>query len=269
MQLLLYSFWPQEVSYLFKLLFENVPFDNLLIYNYNINPIAQSDSDTLQIKFTVESLCQYNNMSDIHFGHHKTDVSKKRIWFPFILCRDPIVYTKPRDLVTPKYFCGFGVSNVGCNLRNGLFDYISVYRHVHSFGSFKRNTELIAPAIHTEGYIQFLKQFKFLICFENSEYPYYITEKLGNAYLAGCIPIYWGCTTVPLFLNVEAFIHVTSDDSFEDVYNRIQYIDTNEEAYMRMRSQPLFNNNTIPTEFSEEYLVKQIKDILATKTNTI
>jgi hypothetical protein len=133
----------------------------------------------------------------------------------------------------------------------------------------KRNTDLKAPPIHTEGYIEFLKQFKFLICFENSEYPYYITEKLGNAYLAGCIPIYWGCTTAPLFLNLEAFIYVTSNDSFKDIYNRIQYIDTNEEAYMRMRSQPLFINNTIPREFSEEYLVKQIKDILATKTSSI
>jgi len=140
-----------------------------------------------------------------------------------------------------------------------------MHRYVHSFGKVKRNTELIAPAIQTEAYIEFLKQFKFLICFENQELPYYLTEKLGNAYLAGCIPIYWGCTTVPNFLNLEAFIHVTSDDTFEDIYNRIQYIDTNEEAYMHMRSQPLFHNNCIPREFSQEYLIKQIKDVLASK----
>jgi len=33
----------------------------------------------------------------------------------------------------------------------------------------------------------------YAFCPENSYFPGYVTEKLVQAYMSGCIPIYWGC----------------------------------------------------------------------------
>ena len=37
-----------------------------------------------------------------------------------------------------------------------------------------------------------LRDYKFNLCFENTIYPYYCTEKLWHAIAAGCLPIYYG-----------------------------------------------------------------------------
>jgi hypothetical protein len=41
-----------------------------------------------------------------------------------------------------------------------------------------------------------LSRYRFAICFENTIFPGYLTEKLFDCLLAGCIPIYWGDPTV-------------------------------------------------------------------------
>lgn len=37
-----------------------------------------------------------------------------------------------------------------------------------------------------------LNRYRFAICFENTIFPGYLTEKIFDCFLAGCIPIYWG-----------------------------------------------------------------------------
>lgn len=40
--------------------------------------------------------------------------------------------------------------------------------------------------------LELLKQYHFNLCFENTNYPYYCTEKIWQAIQSGCLPIYWG-----------------------------------------------------------------------------
>ncbi len=56
---------------------------------------------------------------------------------------------------------------------------------------------------------QYLTQFAFNICPENSNSYGYVTEKIFEAIAAGCIPIYWGSYNRPEIdiLNQDAFIH--------------------------------------------------------------
>ncbi len=48
----------------------------------------------------------------------------------------------------------------------------------------------IAAGIHAKRAV--LSRYRFAICFENTVFPGYLTEKLFDCLLAGCIPIYWG-----------------------------------------------------------------------------
>ena len=43
--------------------------------------------------------------------------------------------------------------------------------------------------------LDILSSYRFNLCFENTIYPYYCTEKIWNAILGGCLPIYYGSGT--------------------------------------------------------------------------
>ena len=70
-----------------------------------------------------------------------------------------------------------------------------------------------------------MKQFKFNICPENSRANGYITEKIFEAIISGCIPIYYGGGTPntneakqsiePEILNPEAFIFYNGNNEEE------------------------------------------------------
>jgi hypothetical protein len=51
-----------------------------------------------------------------------------------------------------------------------------------------------------------LSHYRFAICFENTVFPGYLTEKLFDCLLAGCIPIYWGDPTVAAQIPAELWI---------------------------------------------------------------
>jgi hypothetical protein len=51
-----------------------------------------------------------------------------------------------------------------------------------------------------------LSHYRFAICFENTVFPGYLTEKLFDCLLAGCIPIYWGDPTVAAQIPSELWI---------------------------------------------------------------
>jgi hypothetical protein len=96
-----------------------------------------------------------------------------------------------------------------------------------------------------------------MICFENESTDYYLTEKIGNAYLAGCIPIYWGMKNIENIINPKCFIHIKGEEDFEKALIIIKELDQNEEMY----NEPLFIYNKVPYYFTEEWIVQQIDKI--------
>jgi Glycosyltransferase family 10 (fucosyltransferase). len=78
-----------------------------------------------------------------------------------------------------------------------------------------------------------LGKYRFALVMENTKQDGYITEKIINAFLAGCVPIYYGTLEVMDIFNPKAFIYY-------DVYNpqpaldRIAYLESNDTAYMEM-----------------------------------
>eukprot|EP00913_Durusdinium_trenchii_P000200 g182.t1 len=55
--------------------------------------------------------------------------------------------------------------------------------------------------------VELLRPYRFALVFENKLVPGYVTEKIVNAFLAGCIPIYWGSRAVLEIFNPESFIY--------------------------------------------------------------
>jgi GR25 family glycosyltransferase involved in LPS biosynthesis len=98
-------------------------------------------------------------------------------------------------------FCAFIVSNPSNSVRNDAFHALNSYHRVDSAGRLFNN---IGDSIFTGTAgggggelkkLEFLRDYKFCITYENSRRDGYITEKFLAAKAAGCVPIYWGDMT--------------------------------------------------------------------------
>ncbi len=61
--------------------------------------------------------------------------------------------------------------------------------------------------------------YRFVICYENSMYPDYVTEKILDCLLCGSVPIYLGAPNVTDFIPENAFVDKRKFASYEDLYS--------------------------------------------------
>jgi len=139
-------------------------------------------------------------------------------------------------------FCGFIVGNENCEERNNFFHLLSQYKKVDSAGPVFNNLGYTLPRGATAPFekFQFLKPYKFNMCYENASYPGYVTEKLFHALYMNTVPIYWGSSKAELDFNPKAFL---SRHNYADDYlflQAIKELDENDEQYFAMLSEPMF-----------------------------
>jgi hypothetical protein len=170
------------------------------------------------------------------------------------------------DEIKRKKFCLFAVSNGGVPERNEFFEKLSQYKSVDSCGKYMNNLGFTCPQDHTgTEYFNFIGQYKFMICFENS-YPHYLTEKLFNAYMNKTIPIYWGCPNVPDYINMSAILYLKPNFTATDVETLIQKViqlDTNDELYQHYYNSTFFKDGRLPEDFSFTSIQKTVTDVLS------
>lgn len=71
-----------------------------------------------------------------------------------------------------------------------------------------------------------LTRSKFTIAYENvRELPGYITEKIFDAFSAGCVPIYWGASNVAEYIPADCFIDRRQFQSNDDLYRYLKQMD--------------------------------------------
>lgn len=79
---------------------------------------------------------------------------------------------------------------------------------------------------HSKELLEVFNQYKFVISFENSKTPGYMTEKLFNAFLAGTVPVYDGPPNIDDYINPQAYIPFN-----QDVLTMMLRVSQNEELY--------------------------------------
>ena len=130
-------------------------------------------------------------------------------------------------------FCSFIVSNGGCRERNEIFRKLNEYKQVDSGGPLFNNVGYVLPR-GEDAYIQkfgFMRTRKFSICYENSSYPGYTTEKLYQGLYARTIPIYWGDPLAFLDFSEKTFISRHDYRSDEEMIEYIKEIDNDDFLY--------------------------------------
>lgn len=62
-----------------------------------------------------------------------------------------------------------------------------------------------------------LLPYSYSLVMENSIQRNYWTEKLADAYLAWCVPVYWGCPNISDFFPPESYVTINLDISADEL----------------------------------------------------
>ncbi len=82
--------------------------------------------------------------------------------------------------------------------------------------------------------------YKFNLCFENSIYPGYFTEKILHAKIAGCIPLYASDKTYTNDFNCSCCLNLIDYNNLNDFLKDIKAIDKDDSLYKKILNEPLF-----------------------------
>jgi hypothetical protein len=131
-----------------------------------------------------------------------------------------------------KKFCMLINGNKDFNgHRNALY---GERRKAINFFTEKGDFDLYGPDWHgysawkgsPKGKWELLKNYKFCICYENmKDQKGYITEKIFDCLVGGCVPVYWGATNIADYVSKDAFIDRTAFASNEELYAFLQNMD--------------------------------------------
>lgn len=154
-----------------------------------------------------------------------------------------------KDILSTKTkFCNFVYSNESAKERIVFFEMLSKYKKVDSGGAVLNNM----GGVRVSDKLAFLQDYKFTIAFENARYPGYVSEKIVEPMSAFSIPIYWGCRSIGEDFNPFSFVCANEPEGsgeseivlhFEQVIHKIVWLDTHDDDYCLMMSEPWFHGN--------------------------
>ena len=231
------------------------------VYGYNYLKYK-----SIRILFTGESNTPDFNLSDYGMGFDWITFDDRYLRLPLYFVRNNSEYYKNclipfnyniADIKNRK-FCNFIYSNGNADKKRADFYHeLSKYKFIHSGGKYLNN---IGGQIDKK--IQYQKEFKFSIAFENSSVNGYSTEKILEAKVAGSVPIYWGNPVINKEMNTKAFINCHEYKNFDEVIEFIKHIDNNDTEYLKILNEPLFKkdiydlNDSMVLDFFENIFSK-------------
>ena len=164
---------------------------------------------------------------------------------------------QPQSYVNRPRFCSFVASNPRGSFRNAFFKKLNRIKKVDSAGRHFNNYG--SPVVDK---LAFLKDYRFNLAFENSQSPGYVTEKLIDPLLMGCIPIYWGAPDVTRDFNQACMINVSIFSNFEEAIEYILIVNADNTLRLQYLATPPFHQNQNPECLSDSYLIKPILKLI-------
>ena len=83
----------------------------------------------------------------------------------------------------------------------------------------------------------------------------YTSEKLSDALLADCVPIYWGDPTVARDFDPGCFLNLADFPSAEALVERVAELDRDDSAYLEILGAPRYPGGQLP-EHADPRLIR-------------
>ncbi|ETK80854.1 hypothetical protein L915_13563 [Phytophthora nicotianae] len=161
-----------------------------------------------------------------------------------------------RPLIDPseRRFCAYLYARCDRPHREYMFDLLNAVEPVDALGICAGSSRPPDKSYKASRYAKWFndeavtsyKNYKFVVAFENSAEPGYVTEKLVNPLLAGSIPIYLGnSTTASQLFNPGSYIDCGHFEKLEDCAAFVLEVHKSPRLYDQMRREPPIRNITL------------------------
>jgi len=124
--------------------------------------------------------------------------SKKLPYGECFLDLNKINYEKKNKI---SYLTSSKTMTVGHNFRHEIYNALS---GINNINEFEYVQHMSPPRLETKNEI--LNDSKFSIILENSRHNNYFTEKIIDCFISKTIPIYWGCSNIDEYFNMDGII---------------------------------------------------------------
>ena len=168
-----------------------------------------------------------------------------------------------------KVFYGYSVSEI-YQERIKAIDFFSDKNGFDLFGHGwgKHNSKELSMSVIqgcyrgvVENKNETLSKYRFVLCLENSIFPGYVTEKIFDAMLAGCVPIYYGAPDINQYVDNATFIDFRHFKNYQELYDFLLKID--KYGYGQyLRNITKYLNSEKYKKFTQEYFAEEILKIL-------
>jgi hypothetical protein len=233
------------------------------IHVYGIQTTSNNciDTNKKNIMVCVEncsvSRTHYNHFNEFqHFNDNRinvfiyNDISKivktdKYIAIPFVYAYIDQFIRIQNQLINnipfgKKKFCLFTSRNMMNENKKKVLQELSTIGQIDSIEQYNLSKY---SCYHSNELLQLFNQYKFIICFENSNTDGYITEKIFNVFLSKSIPIYDGAPNISDYINQNSYISF-NDSNF---IKKINLLCKNEKLY-----NIYINSNKISDKYDNE-----------------
>lgn len=248
----------QILSKFYKIEISDTP-DFLFYSVHGLEHRNQKYEKCIKIFYTNENVCPDFNECDYAIGFDRIFFGERYLKkgygvrgsevgfknYPFIQEE-----RKADRKLLDRKFCNFiffnNNSGEGAILREQFCRELSKYKKVDCPGVVLNNmsSEMLIPRYgknDLESKIEFIKDYKFTIAFENSASDDYITEKIIHPFIAGSMPIYWGAANVGIDFNEKSFINCNScNNDIKKMVELVKRIDEDDELYLSMMKEKPF-----------------------------
>ena len=146
--------------------------------------------------------------------------------------------------------------------REAFFDQLAGRMEIVSPGDSRNNYPRIVRTAAQKA--AFLRRFRFNIAFENEPFPGYLTEKIVDPFIVGCVPIYHGDPLVERTFSPEAFLHVRDESDYGEAIERIMAVESNPPLLKRMRNAAPLVDNRLPDFATHDYAMAFFERIFDT-----
>lgn len=250
-------------------------YPDFVFYGFSNNQFMDYLSDAINIFVTGENIVPDFNYCDYAIGTLNLSFDNRYFRIPSSFLMVPPEKLLNRPFYDKKFinrrFCNFIYSNTtqgeGVKIREDFCRRLSTYKRVDCPGLSCNNMSNAIISRHANYYIesklQFIKNYKFTIAFENGFNSGYSTEKLTQPLLCGSVPIYYGDPHIANDFNKNSFIDCRDFANWDAAIERIVYYDTHDEAYLKILNTdpllPSFNAGRYHQDF-EKWLLDLIEN---------
>jgi hypothetical protein len=124
-------------------------------------------------------------------------------------------------------------------MRTTMVEQLNAIDRVDCAGRLLHNTDELFTKFG-DNKAEFLRQYRFFICPENTSVEGYVTEKVFHCIGSGCVPIYWGSNNNPEpdVLNHDAILFWQKDGDNSALLHKIEELNNNPAIYREFFEQP-------------------------------